>query len=198
MCCCNYPLPYILSCFVLSSLCPCWSSLYCSGWASMETLKVSHLSPGISFHRKRQHWKSLKKKGGGDGVCEIQWYGREWREREIKERWKWRAGRTVCLLSVQGETAWRGETGGRRGGAEPTTGPDSAKGRQPNLQICRENTAVEHCKWKPPTPPLIRGVMKKKVLEREQEELWGCTHSDFFVFLCLFGNFWLIPWFLTE
>lgn len=49
----------------------------------METLKVSHLSPGIRFHRKRWHW--LEKERGVDCAREREMETSDIGESEEKE-----------------------------------------------------------------------------------------------------------------
>lgn len=92
-------------------------------------------------------------------------------------------------LGVCGES---GESDGRKPGAEPTLGQIQLETNSQTTRSVERKQQLSAESKNPLTPPHIRGLMKKNVMEkRAKRTLCGLTFLSFFVlFLVLV---WLIP-----
>lgn len=168
--------------FVLSSLCPFWSSLCCSGWASMQTLKVS----SFSCYQVSQKKKALGLKRWGMDC--------EWERAMSQVIWEQREKRIVFCsqvgLGVCGQSRDRVCEGGRRGEVQ------SPQTKQPDLQR-KHSSGLLRVKT-PDSTSYERTDGGRKNWKREQEEL-AVDEPLFSVFVWYFGAIISLSlWFLST
>lgn len=176
-------LPFSLFRFVLSSLCPFWSSLCCSGWASMQTLKVS----SFSCYQVSQKKKALGLKRWG---MDCEWESDESSDMRAKRKEDsfLQPGRSGCVWTVQRQSVWRGEA--RWGEVQ------SPQTKQPDLQR-KHSSGLLRVKT-PDSTSYERTDGGRKNWKREQEEL-AVDEPLFSLFVWYFGA--IIPlslWFLST
>lgn len=166
-------LPFSLFRFVLSSLCPFWSSLCCSGWASMQTWKVS----SFSCYQVSQKKKALGLKRWGMDC--------EWERAMSQVIWEQREKRIVFCsqvgLGVCGQSRDRVCEGGRRGevrwGAEPTNQTTRSAEKTQQWITASKNPRL-HLIWE--------DWWREKKLEERTRRTW----SGWTFILCFCLIFW--------